>query len=192
VRLADGALRTLADVPVAGGTTVELWHPAGRQPAEVLAWRDWLERHGVTQPFKQAHREVYLLTDAERGTGSYSNRFAAHILRQHQFHSLAARRGWRNKLRIDADADFPPATRELPHWGLRAEFWITGVNDHHHADLADSGAYRWLRTDQVRFTRSPRRRTASMKPSPARMRCRPSPARIPSSRSRSARYPSWC
>lgn len=147
---AGGALRTLADVPVTGGTTVELWHPVGLQPGEVLAWRDWLERHDITQPFKQAHREVYLLTDAERGTGRYSNRFAAHILRQHQFHSLTASRGWRNKLRIDADAPFPPATRELPQWGLRAEFWITGVNDHH-PDLADSGAYLRLRTDQVRF-----------------------------------------
>ena len=35
---------------------------------EVLAWREWLERHEVRQPFKQAHREVYLLTDAERRT----------------------------------------------------------------------------------------------------------------------------
>ena len=33
----------------------------------------------VTQPFKQAHREVYLLTAAEEHTGVYSNRFAAHI-----------------------------------------------------------------------------------------------------------------
>jgi hypothetical protein len=48
-------------------------------------WRDWLERHGVTQPCKQAHREVYLLTDAECTTGTYSNRFAAHVPRQHQF-----------------------------------------------------------------------------------------------------------
>ncbi|WP_372352851.1 DUF4132 domain-containing protein [Streptomyces sp. KL116D] len=61
----------------------------------MVAWRDWLERHAITQPFKQAHREVYLLTDAERTTGTYSNRFAAHIVRQHQFHSLAAVRGWR-------------------------------------------------------------------------------------------------
>ena len=42
----------------------------------------------MTQPIKQAHREIYLLTDAERQTQSYSNRFAAHILRQHQFTAL--------------------------------------------------------------------------------------------------------
>ncbi|WP_372345865.1 DUF4132 domain-containing protein [Streptomyces sp. KL116D] len=97
-----------------------------RAPAEIVAWRDWLERHAITQPFKQAHREVYLLTDAERTTGTYSNRFAAHIVRQHQFHSLAAVRGWRSKLRLCVDDEAPPATRELPQWGLRAEYWIEG------------------------------------------------------------------
>jgi Domain of unknown function (DUF4132) len=148
---ADGELRTAAGAPVTGGTTVELWHPSGRELAEVLAWRDWLERHRITQPFKQAHREVYLLTDAERDTGTYSNRFAGHILRQHQFHSLTAIRGWRNKLRLMVDGTFPPATRELPQWGLRAEFWIEGTGDDVSVDIAPSGSYLRLGTDQVRF-----------------------------------------
>ena len=86
-------LRTLTDDPVTGRRgSRPLWHPIGREPDEIVAWRDWLERHAITQPFKQAHREVYLLTDAERATGTYSNRFAAHVLRQHQFHALAADR----------------------------------------------------------------------------------------------------
>ncbi|MFD5738693.1 DUF4132 domain-containing protein [Streptomyces massasporeus] len=148
---ADGALRTLAGEPLSEGTQVELWHPAGREPAEIVAWRDWLERHGITQPFKQAHREIYLLTDAERATGIYSNRFAAHILRQHQFHSLAAIRGWHNKLRLCVDDCAPPATRELPRWGLRAEYWIEGDGEEYGVDTTDSGSYLRLRTDQVRF-----------------------------------------
>ncbi|MET9493249.1 DUF4132 domain-containing protein [Streptomyces sp. NPDC006552] len=148
---ADGALRTLTDDPVEGGTEVALWHPVGRAPAEVLAWREWLERHAVTQPFKQAHREVYLLTDAERATGTYSNRFAAHIVRQHQFHSLAAVRGWRNKLRLCVDDEAPPATRDLPQWGLRAEYWIEGDGEEYGVDTTESGSYLRLRTDQVRF-----------------------------------------
>lgn len=118
--------------------TVELWHPVGRPVAEVVAWRAWLERHRITQPFKQAHREVYLLTDAERNTGTYSNRFAAHILRQHQFHSLAAVRGWRNVLRLCVDDSAPPATRELPQWGLRAEYWIAGDGDNYGVDTTES------------------------------------------------------
>ena len=56
---------------------VTTWHPVLATAAETLAWREWLERHTITQPFKQAHREVYLLTDAERATRVYSNRFAA-------------------------------------------------------------------------------------------------------------------
>ncbi|GAA2249611.1 DUF4132 domain-containing protein [Streptomyces indiaensis] len=148
---ADGELRTLADEPLTGGDRVELWHPVGHEPAQIVAWRDWLERHGVTQPFKQAHREVYLLTDAERATRTYSNRFAAHIVRQHQFHSLAALRGWHNKLRLCVDDSAPPATRELPRWGLRAEYWIEGDGEEYGVDTTDSGSYLRLRTDQVRF-----------------------------------------
>ncbi|WP_405587826.1 DUF4132 domain-containing protein [Streptomyces sp. NBC_01092] len=151
VGYADGELRTLADAPVKGGGQVELWHPVGSEPAGIVAWRDWLERHGITQPFKQAHREVYLLTDAERATGTYSNRFAAHVLRQHQFHSLAAIRGWNNKLRLCVDDEAPPATRELPQWGLRAEYWIEGDGGENYEDITDTGSFLRLRTDQVRF-----------------------------------------
>ncbi|MFJ4711047.1 DUF4132 domain-containing protein [Streptomyces sp. NPDC088785] len=151
VGFAAGELRTLTDDPVTTGTEVTLWHPVDRDPAEVVAWRDWLERHAVTQPFKQAHREVYLLTDAERATGTYSNRFAAHIVRQHQFHSLAAVRGWRDQLRLCVDDEAPPATRELPRWGLRAEYWVEGEGQEYGVDTTESGSYLRLRTDQVRF-----------------------------------------
>lgn len=147
----DGALRTVDDTPVTRGEQVRLWHPIGRDVEEVLAWRAWLEAKRVTQPFKQAHREVYLLTAAEESTRVYSNRYAAHVLRQHQFHALAAARGWRNKLRLMVDDTYEPATRELPQWGLRAEFWIEGVGDDWEADTTESGAYLRLATDQVRF-----------------------------------------
>ncbi len=133
---------------------VTLWHPVGRSIAEVTAWRRRLEELRLTQPFKQAHREVYLLTDAERNTGTYSNRFAAHIIRQHQFNALCAARGWKNQLRLMVDSSYPPASKELPHWGLRAEFWIEGVGDNYGEDTNDTGTYLRLATDQVRFYRS--------------------------------------
>jgi hypothetical protein len=131
--------------------TVSSWHPILCDADEVLKWRNWLERHQVTQPFKQAHREVYLLTDAERTTRVYSNRFAAHILRQHQFNALAAARGWHNTLRLMVDDTYPPATLELPHWGLRAEFWIEGAGDDYDTDANEAGTYLRVATDQVRF-----------------------------------------
>ena len=130
---------------------VELWHPIGREVAEISAWRDWLDRHQVTQPFKQAHREVYPITVAEQGTRTYSNRFAAHILRQHQFHALTSQRGWRNRLRFMADDGNPPATRHLPQWGIRAEFRIGGLGRDYETDGTESGTFRYITTDQVRF-----------------------------------------
>ncbi|MEV6184139.1 hypothetical protein AB0M07_45350, partial [Streptomyces sp. NPDC052015] len=65
--------------------------------------------------------------------------------------SLAAIRGWRNKLRLCVDDEAPPATRELPQWGLRAEYWIEGDGEEYGEDTTESGSYLRLRTDQVRF-----------------------------------------
>ena len=132
-------------------TTVTLWHPIGRDLDEIVGWRAWLDAQQIQQPFKQAHREVYVLTDAERRTNTYSNRFAAHLLKQHQFNALAALRGWKNKLRLLVDAEFPPATRLLPQWGLRAEFWIEGAGDNYGTDTNETGTFLRVATDQVRF-----------------------------------------
>jgi hypothetical protein len=132
-------------------TRVRLWHPIEVEQAEILAWREFLERHQLVQPFKQAHREVYLLTDAERNTGVYSNRYAAHVLRQHQFNALCAARRWKNKLRLMVDDEFPPASRTLPAWNLRAEFWIEGAGADYGGDTNETGVFNHLITDQVRF-----------------------------------------
>jgi hypothetical protein len=132
-------------------TTVELWHPIGRPLDDVLGWRNWLEEHQIRQPFKQAHREVYLLTDAERNTQVYSNRYAAHILKQHQFNALCGVRGWKNTLRLMVDDSYPPAMRLLPKWNLRAEFWVEGAGDEYGTDTNEAGTFLYLATDQVRF-----------------------------------------
>ena len=147
---------TVRGEPIEHGKTAEitLWHPVGRSIEDITGWRRRLEELGVTQPFKQAYRELYPLTDAERNTRTYSNRYAAHILRQHQFNALCAARGWKNKLRLMVDDSYPPATKELPLWGLRAEFWIEGIGDNYGGDTNDAGVYLRLATDQVRFYRS--------------------------------------
>jgi hypothetical protein len=75
-------------------TPVRLWHPIFATPDEVRAWRDHLMETGLRQPFKQAFREVYLLTPAEERTGDHSLRFAAHILKYGQAKALLAGRGW--------------------------------------------------------------------------------------------------
>jgi hypothetical protein len=129
-------LVTVDDRPFESATQsrVSLWHPINAEPGVVLAWRAWLERHVVTQPFKQAHREVYLLTEAERRTGAYSNRFAAHILRQHQLHALAKTRGWKAPLAMFYDgggnansrSPCPPSAWELPTWSTARSSAIPG------------------------------------------------------------------
>lgn len=134
-----------------GSTRVELWHPIQEVADEVLAWRDWLAELQVRQPFKQAHREVYLLTGAERTTRVYSNRFAAHVIKQHQFNALCSACGWKNKLRLMVDDVYPPATRQMPAWGLRAEFWVEGIGGNYGTDTTEAGTYLYLATDQVRF-----------------------------------------
>ncbi len=142
--------------PVELGKTAEiqLWHPVGRAESEVLAWRQRLEDQQITQPFKQAHREVYLLTDAERNTQTYSNRFAAHILKQHQFNALCGARGWRNQLRLMVDDAYEPANKPLHAFGLRAEYWVEGAGDDYGTDTTEAGTYLYLATDQVRFYRT--------------------------------------
>ena len=142
--------------------TLMLWHPLDATPQDVLAWRERLEADGACQPFKQAHREIYLLTDAERGTRTYSNRFAAHIIRQSQFRQLAKTRGWQVGLLGPWDSgDEGAAQRDLPHWGLRAEFWLDGVPGEYQT------GFTYLSTDQVRFCRSGRHEPLPLQEIPA-------------------------
>jgi len=140
-----------ATPPIGEDVTIRLWHPIQQSLATVVAWRTSLENKKLRQPFKQAHREVYLLTDAERQTAVYSNRFAAHIVRQHQFNALCGLRGWKNKLRLLVDDSYPPATKEIPRYNLRVEFWIEGIGDVYSVDTTDTGSFLRLATDQVRF-----------------------------------------
>ncbi len=145
-RLVDGAGRPLEDL--SEDASVRLWHPITSDAETVLAWRHWLEAREVTQPFKQAHREVYLLTDAERQTRTYSNRFAAHVLVQHQLAALCRARGWTYRLQGAFDGCNEP-TLALPRWGLRAAFLIE--TDPHDDHLTEAGLFLHVTSDQVRF-----------------------------------------
>lgn len=136
-------------IEIGRDAVVQLWHPLMSGPDDVLAWRSKIVEKGFTQPFKQAHREVYALTDAERKTDSYSNRFAAHILRQHQFRALCQARGWRYDLQGDWDSWNLP-TRSLNRLGLVAEFDVEAVANE---ELSEAYVALYLSSDQVRFCR---------------------------------------
>lgn len=136
---------------ITGAETVSLWHPVQATIDEIRTWRQFLVFHQLLQPLKQAYREVYLLTDAEVNTRTYSNRMAAHILRQHQFNSLAKSRSWRYALMgaYDNGIDSQKATLVLPQYNLRAEYWISEVNAD--GQYNDTGIWNYVSTDQVRF-----------------------------------------
>jgi len=143
----DGAIEDVGGRPIGETqcTAALLWHPLHSSADHVLAWRQRLATLGITQPFKQAHREIYVVTDAERQTDTYSNRFAAHILRQHQFKALCDQRGWRYHLMGPWDSHNTP-TRLLSDRRLAVEFWVEGVEGEDRI-----GVYPFVSTDQVRF-----------------------------------------
>lgn len=166
----DGRIVNVRDEPldwIDDMTEVRLWHPIDSEPEHVLVWRQWLERHEVTQPFKQAHREIYVLTDAEQQTEIYSNRFAAHVLRQHQFNALCQQRGWIYTPQGGWDSDHTPEL-DLPQYGLRVEYWID-VPDPRTAPMTDSGIFLYISTDQVRFSRRGDREVVTLREIPRRV-----------------------
>ncbi|WP_165781353.1 DUF4132 domain-containing protein [Streptosporangium minutum] len=102
---------------------IRLWHPIRETAEDVRTWRDHLLEHGIRQPYKQAFREVYLLTPAEEHTRTFSNRFAGHVLRYGQAKTLLNQRGWTG-LSIghwdyECGGDQGEAVRELSGWRVR-------------------------------------------------------------------------
>ena len=149
-------------------TRVRLWHPIHSDVPTVMAWRCWLEDRAIQQPFKQAHREVYILTDAERATETYSNRFAAHILKQHQFAALTRERGWQFTLMGEWDSHNTPSL-ELARHQIRAEFYVDFPPDaggRHSAEITAHAVYKLIRSDRVRFCRLGSRDRRGLDPDP--------------------------
>jgi Domain of unknown function (DUF4132) len=96
-----GAFHDVTGAPVASWEPdgpIRLWHPLRAAVEEIQDWRDLLTERRVRQPFKQAFREIHLLTPAEAETETYSNRFAAHIVHYRQLYALVRARGWDSRL----------------------------------------------------------------------------------------------
>lgn len=143
---ADGQVLSLH--PEQGDWEVRLWHPVGKSREEVLAWRQFLIDEACVQPFKQAHREIYILTDAELETRVYSNRFAAHVLKQHQLNALCQQRNWQYSLQGNFDSWNAP-TLELPQWELSVSYEVEGAE----SSINEMGVFNYVLTDQVVFVR---------------------------------------
>jgi hypothetical protein len=152
----NGSIMDRSGQPVpldAERTTVSLWHPLDQPPDAVLGWREVLDQARIVQPFKQAHREVYILTDAERETEMFTNRFTGHLIRQHQLHALARQRGWTTTMIGNFDSPGEPEL-QLPGWNLCAQFDL-GVDEGLHY-TSDAGIYLYVTTGRARFLRAGR------------------------------------
>ncbi|MBJ7472731.1 MAG: DUF4132 domain-containing protein [Solirubrobacteraceae bacterium] len=147
--LDDGSMAVIPE-----DSTVRLWHPVLAEPTAVGAWRDHCIQHRVVQPVKQAFREIYVITPAERETRVYSNRFAAHVFRQVQARALMKGRGWKSPPLAwwDDGRDVGTATRDVASAPeLVAQFWFDPI-----VELDPDGGDLWplCASDQVRFIRA--------------------------------------
>jgi hypothetical protein len=137
---------------LSGDAPVRLWHPIRAGAGEIQRWRESLLGREIRQPVKQAFREVYALTAAERSTGTYSNRFAAHILRYGPAKAFLIHRGWTGLTLGYWDGGFDGAAERVyadaaggSRW--RASFWLDLVEREEDAYSTVS----FCATDQVRF-----------------------------------------
>jgi len=151
---AEGGRPTGVDgrsLEMSADATVELWHPFFSTTDVVHAWRHRINALGLVQPFKQAWREIYVLTDAERQTETYSNRFASHVLQQSQFRTLGRLRGWTVPAQGNWDgggSSYP--LRFVPGRNITVEFAVTPALDAVNPHPTNS----WLPllvTDRVHF-----------------------------------------
>lgn len=144
----DGQIMDVNKIPldISQYERVKVWHPIYSDVDLVSAWRNYMLDEEIKQPFKQAYREIYVLTDAEINTNTYSNRFAAHILYQYQFTALAKIRDWSYTLQGAFDSHNTP-TRSIPKFNLSAQFWVEPIND----ETNNTGIYNYIASDQVRF-----------------------------------------
>jgi uncharacterized protein DUF4132 len=158
----EGEIRDCRGEPLKIEATlkVRLWHPLSSQAGELQQWRERIFAKAVRQPFRQAFREFYALTDRERQTRMYSNRFAGILMRQHQFSSLCRARGWSYRLMGVGFDGFNVPTKVLPSWNMHASFHVDLPSDEEPellqsglAEQSQAGINLFLSSDQVRFYR---------------------------------------
>lgn len=126
------------------GTKVTLWHPIGFESDYILNWRNYILSNEILQPFKQAFREIYIITDAELNTETYSNRYASHILNKDHVSALCKVRGWSPSGIINSGK----ATYKIPESDYKIEYWVSDVYLGEHSKTYGSAH---ISTDQVRF-----------------------------------------
>lgn len=135
--MADGS--TLDNLP--SNTLVSLWHPLQASASECEAWRNYVWRHAIIQPFRQAFREVYVA----RTDGHNPLNIDGLYVRQHQFRALLLSRGWSYQLRGSYDSDSTPMLKLKE--GLSCEIGIAGTS----STYSDLGISLAVELEQITF-----------------------------------------
>jgi hypothetical protein len=144
----DGGFINADGSPVEPKGEVSLWHPIRAEADEVGRWRRLVLE--AAHPTVQAGLpRGHLIAPAELETRTYSNRFAAHILKYRQAYALIKTRGWSVIALGPYDNDGGRQWRDFEPHGIRVEFWMEhAADDWEEQELIANLAS----TDQVRFT----------------------------------------
>ncbi|WP_445535910.1 DUF4132 domain-containing protein [Acinetobacter sp. G18] len=130
--------------------TLSLWHPIDSNSDEVKAWRVFLAEREILQSFKQAFREVYVLTPAEINAEIKSLRFAYHYLKQSQFKAIANGRKWHYDIQGGWD-NWNVPVRHFVEADIQA---ILNIETPQGNELVGSnGVYLYIKTQEIYFSR---------------------------------------
>ncbi|MBL8320793.1 MAG: DUF4132 domain-containing protein, partial [Acinetobacter sp.] len=135
------------DIEPAQIEKVSLWHPVFSAPAAVQAWRGFFMAQKIQQPFKQAFREVYAVSETE-AAGAQSLRFAYHYLQQPKFKAVANARGWHYDIQGGWD-NFSMPSRHFSRQGIVAALRI-GLPEGNDL-MGASGVYLYIKTQEIVF-----------------------------------------
>jgi hypothetical protein len=125
---------------------VMIAHPLHFQEADQLAaWQRLLVNRRIVQPFKQAYRELYLITPAEMETGTYSNRFAGHVVDGGVAARLFQAREWDFE-----GTDVPTPQKLFPDFGFSVRFEFPDARHYWSSDFP-------VTSDQIKFRVYPSR-----------------------------------
>ena len=161
----NGEITNASGEPVDLGMAekVTLWHPLSSERVEVERWRERIFAANIRQPFRQAFREFYEVTDGERQTKMYSNRFAGVLMRQHQFASLCRTRGWDYRLMGAGFDGFNVPSKKLDPWNMHVKFYVdlppdrdASLRESALGEQSGAGINMFVGSDQVRFYRDSR------------------------------------
>lgn len=113
-------------------------------------WQRKVVNLHIVQPFKQVYRELYVVTPAEERTGTYSNRFAGHVVSGSKASRLFQSRNWSmsssdcaevykfdTKEKILVQIDFPDAGHYLAENEVITTDQIYFVKNHERLNMND-------------------------------------------------------